>query len=376
MKYCTNCGNKFKKGNRFCEFCGYSRYASSVGPTFIPSEITEEKKVEQQIKKTRRSQENIIPVSTIVILLGAVCLFFLLVIFIFILDGGLSDDSILTPTIPTIQPTSLPPVVSTTTIEDEINICPEAKNDNGSCITYDKFCKEQFGNDGFADGKPIGELISVCKCKVGYIIDAKNQCSVDEEYIQDKLAEAKKLFLSSKQIESIAIYDDLLKIYPTNLTILAAKAANFLLMGEHQEQINVLDKMISINPTHVGALSGKADALAWEAWDYLKIGEYIKALNNCEIALKVYPKSMYALIHKGISLHFLGRYEEANAIYNSVLLEYPNNLEVIFYKILVLDKLNKQLDEKMNLTDRALKIDPGFIDTLDKQGSIIWSIME
>jgi tetratricopeptide (TPR) repeat protein len=94
-------------------------------------------------------------------------------------------------------------------------------------------------------------------------------------------------------------------------------------------------------------------------------GNFLKALETLEQAIKIDPNDELSLINKGVILIQLGNYNEAIEIYDSILKKNPKLSSAYYNKASCFSLLGKT-DEALDLLEKAIQIRPAFIETVKK----------
>ena len=118
------------------------------------------------------------------------------------------------------------------------------------------------------------------------------------------------------------------------VTKLMERAYDFLYHGEIEYALQVYDEILKVNPTDIHALNYKALALAG-------LGHYDEAIQWYDKVLNIDPTNVFALNNKGVALYNLGHYDEAIQWYDEVLAIDPNDSDAKYNKSIALLSLNK-----------------------------------
>ena len=150
------------------------------------------------------------------------------------------------------------------------------------------------------------------------------------------------------QRETFVIISSLLLLYPIcliSLTIaystdtfeeesLMQRAYESLNEGEIEYALKLYDEILKLNPTDIHALNYKGLALAG-------LGNYDEAIQWYDKVLNIDPTNISALNNKGVALYNLGHYDEAIQWYDKVLAIDPNDSDAKYNKSIALLSLSK-----------------------------------
>jgi len=100
---------------------------------------------------------------------------------------------------------------------------------------------------------------------------------------------------------------------------------------------------------------------------YYYAKNYVKANELYDLILKEYPDDVNALYNKGLVLYDLGKLEEAIVWYDKALGIDPKHVYALNNKGAALDKLGK-LEEAITWFDKALEINPKHVSALSNKG--------
>jgi tetratricopeptide (TPR) repeat protein len=145
-------------------------------------------------------------------------------------------------------------------------------------------------------------------------------------------------------------------------------------LGDLNQALNAIERVIKLDPRHILAYINKGIILD-------KMGEHSEALGYFEKALEIDPNSRDALQFKGLGLLQLGKYNDAKIYFDKLLKEYqqPTFAERFdrdsfagFYNNMgrTLYHLGQYVDA-LKAYEKALEIDPKFIEALNNKGICI-----
>ena len=202
-----------------------------------------------------------------------------------------------------------------------------------------------------------------------------------------------------KYEEAITYYDKVLTIDPDNIDALYAKGSALDDLGKYEEAITYYDKVLAVSPNDADTLNSKGVALK-------NLGKYEEAITYYDKALAVDPNFVYSLNNKGVALDNLGKYEKAITNYDKALSinpKFPDSLNnkanaIVklalegpkisqnfyslrpYYSYIVTTQTSpftgniKQIEEALQVYDKALAQDPNSPDILTNKGIALTKI--
>jgi tetratricopeptide (TPR) repeat protein len=160
--------------------------------------------------------------------------------------------------------------------------------------------------------------------------------------------------------DSLASFEQGLKLAPQNLKLMASKAWALGKLGRGDEGIQCCDQILLIDPKSFLALCTKGQVLQG-------MQQKEKALNCFEECISLYPDSFSAQHNANCCLADLGRLDKALAGCDRVIALQPRYPKSWDLKGLILAKQGKY-QESIPCFDQALSHDPQFVEALRKKG--------
>lgn len=132
------------------------------------------------------------------------------------------------------------------------------------------------------------------------------------------------------------------------------------LKGDVNSTVNLLDKKISKKDQTAQFYNLKISLLVFD-------GDYKKALSVANQGLSRFPNSLNLLFHRGIILEKLDRWEESKKDFNKIIETQPKSAKAYNYLGYTMLERGEDVDESMRLIQMAVKMSP-------KDGHIIDSL--
>ncbi|MFX0033770.1 MAG: tetratricopeptide repeat protein, partial [Candidatus Hermodarchaeota archaeon] len=173
----------------------------------------------------------------------------------------------------------------------------------------------------------------------GHLLGLKKDFKQALEYI-DKALKIKPDFKPAQEAKKIA--SEMLKVHPP------------------EEEVK---KLLLSNPTDAAGFYNKAYALN-------SVGDYEKAIEMYDEALKLKPDFIQALHNKGALLGQLKRYDEALECMDDALKISPNDFRILSNKAATLMYL-KRNEEALETIEKVLELKPKYADGWINKGSIL-----
>jgi tetratricopeptide (TPR) repeat protein len=141
------------------------------------------------------------------------------------------------------------------------------------------------------------------------------------------------------QIQEIRVGD--LEISRANLALkeYVAKITELFFEGDYIKAIKECDEALKIDPNHITILDIKGLA-------HSNMGSDLEAIESYNRAIDLNPNYINALWHKGLSLSKIGKRQEAIEYYDKVLKIDPDNAYALHSKQFALEKLEKDRIKK------------------------------
>jgi tetratricopeptide (TPR) repeat protein len=179
---------------------------------------------------------------------------------------------------------------------------------------------------------------------------------------QRDLQDAFNLSQQGQLAEASSIFEQLLKRNPNNhdalhfFGILKAKS------GHVSEARQLLERSLATKVVNLPYVENYASIL-------FQIGDYRQAVTVCEQAIRNNGKTETLQYVLAISLHKLGRLDEALRAFASLLASYPNHLAGINEKASTLAELQRY-DEALACVEKALQINPRYAESFLAKGNL------
>ena len=170
--------------------------------------------------------------------------------------------------------------------------------------------------------------------------------------------------LELKYEEAATFFEKIVIIKPNDYAnyFNLGKALQKTLVETNQEKaIKYYDLAIKLKPTFLDALINKAIILE-------DLGKYESSLNCCNEILKINPNSSKALLGKALNLYKLGKHVEALKYCDKAIEINPNNKKNWVLKGLILSSLNVKEDEELQCYNKAISIDNSDLDARYNRG--------
>lgn len=100
---------------------------------------------------------------------------------------------------------------------------------------------------------------------------------------------------------------------------------------------------------------------------YNKLGDYQKAIEDFDTALKINPSFFYTYVNRGIVYGKVGKFNEAIADFDSALRLKPDYGEAYYYRAIADFNLNA-IDNAIYDLTQAIKFSQGYVDAYNKRG--------
>ncbi len=165
--------------------------------------------------------------------------------------------------------------------------------------------------------------------------------------------------------QAIEYLDKALKINPDFKPAQEAKEIALKMIKIHLPEEEV-KKLLLSNPTDAAGFYNKAYALNL-------VGDYEKAIEMFDEALKLKPDFLQALHNKGSLLGQLKKFDEALECMNEALKIAPNDFRLLSNKAATLMNL-KRNEEAMESIEKVLKLEPRYEDGWVNKGGILTNL--
>jgi tetratricopeptide (TPR) repeat protein len=217
---------------------------------------------------------------------------------------------------------------------------------------------------------------------------------------QTLLQQAVALHQSGKLPEATALYQNLLKLQPTNTTALSNLGTIALMQGKLEEGIKILTASLKIDGNQPATLNNMgiahfslkqyADALAChdraidlnaayaDAWcnrgiALLELHRLTEALDSFNRAIAINPRHAHAYHNRGNAFKNLNRLDEAIASYDHALALDPNQAEVFCNRGLALIAAERY-EEALASFERAIAINPNLAHAYANRAGVLQTL--
>ena len=108
-----------------------------------------------------------------------------------------------------------------------------------------------------------------------------------DDNISSKFSEVENLYNTKKQLEALALLDDILKIEPDNEMGLRNKGIISMNFRKYEQSIELMDKLLENNPDDTEILCRKSVSLEM-------LGKHVESLKYLDRVLKIEPDNEIA----------------------------------------------------------------------------------
>ncbi|CAG8655684.1 20904_t:CDS:2 [Cetraspora pellucida] len=180
-----------------------------------------------------------------------------------------------------------------------------------------------------------GEIYRMIRKDNQAIIDLDEAINLDPNNLMARESRGATNRMLKRYEESLEDLNEAISLNPKNVFALTNRGAVFHKLKRYHEALSDLDKALKLNPKHVFALETRG-AL------YNSLGKYKVALTDLNNVLEMKSSNNWALAYRGDALLSLGRYDEALEDLNKVLdslpdWDYPLSLRGAVYRALKLN---------------------------------------
>jgi tetratricopeptide (TPR) repeat protein len=180
---------------------------------------------------------------------------------------------------------------------------------------------------------------------------------------QKQLQDAFFLFQQGRLAEAAGVYEQLIKRNPENFDALHYLGILKATSGQIDEAKHLIERSLATPTANLSYIENYASIL-------FKIGDFQKAAQVCETALKKYKTTESLQYVLAIALHKSGRLKEADDAFTSLLQVHPDHLAGNNEKGATLAEL-RQFEEALHYVDRALRLQRGYPEGLLNRGNIL-----
>ena len=181
----------------------------------------------------------------------------------------------------------------------------------------------------------------------------KNRKSIALTVKQNELLQAALAFHQAGQLDAAeAYYKKLLKVLPSNTTLLTNLGTLALQKGQLEAALQLIDRSLHIDPNQPFALNNRGNALK----DLKRLDD---ALVSFDRAIAINSNYAEAYSNRGATLQDLNRWDDALIDFNRAIIINPNDVGAHSNRGLTLQSL-KRLDEAVASYDRAITINANY----------------
>ena len=177
------------------------------------------------------------------------------------------------------------------------------------------------------------------------------------------LDKAKNLHKKGHVEKAIKIYLELVNEKNTNIELIFLLGTAYLQINNLENSLLHLNNTIKLDKYFFRAYNNRAIV-------YNKMGENFKAIEDCEIALRIKPNFNDSLINKGIALKSLKRFDEAINCFKKSLLINPNISETYNN----IGNIYKELGENskaIKYYDKSIELNSKNFDAFNNKGIVL-----
>ena len=155
--------------------------------------------------------------------------------------------------------------------------------------------------------------------------------------ISKYLKKAQSLYEINLFDEAKRIYEEILKIKPSQPQALINLGAIELQLGNVNEGINLLKKSLEIDPSQPQTLLNLGNG-------YLSLKEFSRAIDHYNLAIKINPNFFEAYSNKGMALRQLNQFDAAVSCYKKAIEISPHYIQAIFNLGFLFNQIGKYQD--------------------------------
>ena len=192
----------------------------------------------------------------------------------------------------------------------------------------------------------------------GYISKPK---SAAKNNLQLIINEAVALHNDGQLTEALTIYENILKIQPTNCDALHLLGVIAYQTKQYQRAVDLTSKALEILPNSALFYSNRGIALQ-------ELGQLDAAVSNYDNAIALKPDYAEAYSNRGNALIILNQLEAAVSSYDKAVALKPDYADAYYNRGIALKEL-KQFDAAVASYDKAIALSPDYIDAFYNRGN-------
>jgi tetratricopeptide (TPR) repeat protein len=177
------------------------------------------------------------------------------------------------------------------------------------------------------------------------------------------LAQALAFHRAHRLAEAEQLYQRILQLQPRHFDSLHLVGIIHYQRGQYMEAVRQLDLALKINPSAAAAHNNRGNALR-------QLNRFDEALASCDKAIALKPDYAEAFNNRGNALNGLKRFGEALASYDKAIALKSDYVEAFHNRANVLNGL-RRFDEALASYDKAIALKPGYAEAFSNRGNAL-----